>query len=287
MTKPTLSVVSNEVEVVLNETHDPRLAGWRQSTRLWCRADHQIVVDEIVEGRSGGVIDETHYLRVGISTHLAGREPDPFPYPLYFRRADDTGRSSLAWFDQAAFEKAGAADLVGLLGHIEALQRASGLGAVDTLLLARLGLARMLAEIPDGPHGAPERDVKQVADWAYQLGYLAALDDAKARGVEHLAQRGVGNEKSLASATEAKRAKARADNLPLTTLARQIAALDRNMSLSACAREVARHIQLEPTLKAFSRRDLPDIRQAILAAEPPIFMKAQGQYRPIAGGDRR
>ena len=283
MTKPPLSIVSNEVEVELDQSDDPRLAGWRQNTRLWCRADHRIIIESVVEGRAGGVIDEEHYLRVGIATQLGSQQPVPFPHPLYFRRQDDTGRSSLAWFDQAEFGKSGATNLIELLRHIEALQRTSGPGAVDLLVLARLGLARMLAEIPDGPHGTPERDIKTVADRAYQLGYLAALDDVKARGIDALARRGVTANDSLDAAKEGRIKTAREANLPLTDLARKLAATDRNMSLNDCARKIALHIQITPGLEKFARRDESDIRKAIKAAAPPIFERTGNQYRPVAG----
>ena len=284
MTKPTLSIVSNEVEVQLDETHDQRLSGWQQSTRLWCRADHVIIVDEVVEGCSGGIVDAETYLRVGISTQLGDHKPAPLPYPLYFRPKDDKGRSSLKWFDQAAFERSRTTSLHELVAHIGDVQRRSGLGDVDALLLARLSLARMLSEIPELPPGRVEPDTMNIADRAYQLGYLAAIEDAKER-VEEKARRGEKNSLSTKVAGARKSEIAREANLPLTNLARQIASTDRNLSLNACAREVARHIQNDndDALKPFERRDESDIRKAIRAAVPPIFEKAGSQYRPVSG----
>lgn len=198
MTKPTLSVVSNEVEVELTEANDPRLAGWRQATRFWCRADHEIIVDNVVEDRSGGLVDEAHFLRVSVSTRVGNQDPTPFDQPLYFRRQSDRGRSSMAWFDRAEFERRCAQSLDDLVQRVADIQRASGLGEIDVLLLARLSLARMLGDLPGGTSGAA--DAREIADQAYQLGYLVALDDAKARGVDSLATTG---DKAAKQRTEA------------------------------------------------------------------------------------
>lgn len=292
MSRASLKVIKNEVEVVIGEDHDPRLAGWCQAVHFRCRSDHEIIVDSVEECRTGGVIDQNHYLRVFISTRLPGHSAEPFEYPLYFRRANEVGRTSLRWFDEVSGPAVSQSAVRCLSG-----QFADDEEPDDFLLLARSGLQRLM-EVATSAGGA-DNAIHDVAAWAYELGYMAAVEDIKGRA-EKAADAGV----AALAATETARAHhehaAKARTEIILAIANDVADKNPAISLADWGRAVCDVIDDDDSLRAFLPRGYEaaackklkqtadkTVREKIKAASPPIATNVSGRWRPLPRATRR
>lgn len=89
------------VEVVLTSEDDPRLEGWVQTSGFFVHPDKVVEVDTVEASETGDLFDRTETLMVFVATQRPGEERSAFPFPLFFRRADDKSLDTLETFQDS------------------------------------------------------------------------------------------------------------------------------------------------------------------------------------------
>ncbi len=91
----------DRVEVTLTEADDPRLAGWVQTNGFFVQPEKSVTIESIEAMETGDLFDRSERLVVTVATQRPGEEPSVFPFPLFFRKADDKSLDSLETFRAA------------------------------------------------------------------------------------------------------------------------------------------------------------------------------------------
>ncbi|WP_428149705.1 hypothetical protein [Brevundimonas sp.] len=102
------------VSVVLTGTDDPRLVGWVQRSGFSAEPGKAVLVDSVELSESGDLFDRTETLMVFVATERPGEERQTFPFPLFFRRADDKSLDTLETFQDALRRTLNTDDIKGL-----------------------------------------------------------------------------------------------------------------------------------------------------------------------------
>ncbi|QLQ12855.1 MAG: hypothetical protein HZY74_05495 [Brevundimonas sp.] len=89
------------VGVVLTSEDDPRLEGWVQTSGFFVHPDKVVEVDTVEMSETGDLFDRTETLMVFVATQRPGEERSAFPFPLFFRRADDKSLDTLETFQDS------------------------------------------------------------------------------------------------------------------------------------------------------------------------------------------
>lgn len=89
------------VEVLLTAQDDPRLQGWVQTSGFVVHPDQAVHVDSVEVSETGDLFDRAETLLVFVATQRVGEERSSFPFPLFFRRADDKSLDTLESFQDA------------------------------------------------------------------------------------------------------------------------------------------------------------------------------------------